>query len=101
MSELDDFCVYTIADARELKQRADMASAKPFSERKRWVTAHKLWTAAKKADRGLPVIFGDAARDTSRLVYWGILTNVELDDKGTTYGSIGFASCPVLGRLRS
>jgi hypothetical protein len=83
MTALHDFCIYTIVDGSTLQDRASRVPVKPFTERKRWVTGERLWAAAKAKKRSMPVLFGDA-RDCSKLLYWGILTSVDVRDDGTT-----------------
>lgn len=61
-------------------------SGKPtcFSESKRWVTGAKLLAAARKHGLRLPIVFADAA-DCSKLLCWGELHSVKVDDDGTEF----------------
>jgi hypothetical protein len=48
------------------------------------VTGGELWKK-RKPHEIMPVLFGDAARDCSRLLYWAVLTDVRLEGDGTHF----------------
>jgi len=51
---------------------------------RKWITANHLWHEGKKNREPMAVLLGDAS-DCSRLRYWGLLTNLSIDEhKGTT-----------------
>ena len=85
-SNVTDYCVYTIVDGKKLARIAKDGHLGQFEERKSWATASKLWQKARLADRAMPVLFGDAA-DCSRLLYWGLLTDVHIED-GVTHFAV-------------
>jgi hypothetical protein len=82
--ELFEFSVYTIAHPGKLAKAASRSGATNFSEAKPWTTGYHLLAKAKAADEVLPVVFADAT-DCSRLLYWGILTNIVIEGKNARY----------------
>ena|ERR1700689_1380649 len=70
-------CIYTILHPEKL--RSDYVA---FREGKRWVTAEKLWRGATAAGQNVPVLFADAT-NCSRLLRWGLLTNIKINENGT------------------
>jgi antitoxin HicB len=82
-SNIAEYCVYTIVDRKKLARAARSGRAR-FEERKPWTTASKLWETARSSDRTMPVLFGDAT-DCSRLLYWGLLTDVHVQDGLTRF----------------
>lgn len=76
-SGLTDYCVYTIVDGKRLARLAKEGRSSQFDEGKPWATASKLWQEAQLAGRAMPLLFGDAAH-CSRLLYWGLLTDVHI-----------------------
>jgi hypothetical protein len=81
---LSEFCVYTIVDGKRLRLLAKQPTAHTFPERKRWVTAERLWQRATSIAEVMPVLFADATQ-CDRLLFWGILTDVQVSDAGTQY----------------
>jgi hypothetical protein len=77
-------CVYTIVGGKELDRRYNKREASPFKEKRRWVTAEKEWLKGRSENMSMPVLFGDAAH-CSRLLYWGLLTDLEVRDDGTSF----------------
>ena len=53
-------------------------------ERKAWTTGYRLWNEAIGAGSVMPVIFADAT-NCSRLLSWGILTQVTIEGETTEY----------------
>lgn len=83
--ELTDTCIYTVVSGTTLAENFARGGPATFAEGKSWVSGQKLWQKAVAADLAMPVVFADAA-DCSRLLYWGLLTEVKLDGKtATTY----------------
>jgi hypothetical protein len=81
---LFEFSIYTIAHPDKLAKAAARKVATGFSERKVWKTGYDMLNKAKAANAVIPIILGDAT-DCSRLLYWGILTKIEIDDETTRY----------------
>jgi hypothetical protein len=77
-------CIYTIANRGSLAKAAEHGRPSAFAEGKQWVTGRVLHQRAVAAGAGLPVLFADAS-DCSRLIYWGILKEVLVDDMGTKF----------------
>ena len=83
-SNLTAYCVYTIVDGKTLARAAKAGHSGQFEERKPWATASKLWQKALSSGSSMPVLFGDAT-DCSRLLYWGLLTDVHVQDGVTRF----------------
>ena len=81
---LSDECIYTIVSAKNLAKAEARASATSFTEKKTWITGYSLWKKAVAESFQMPVLFADAA-DCSRLRYWGVLTEIQLEGIGTKY----------------
>jgi hypothetical protein len=81
---LFEFSVYTIVHRDKLAKAASTSGATKFSEAKVWRNGYDLWSKAKGAGAVMPVVFADAM-DCSRLLYWGLLTNIVIEDKITRY----------------
>ena len=79
-----DFCIYTIVHGELLEEAARKGGSKLFSEGKPWVTGYNLWLKSKKDGTKMPVLLGDAV-NCDILLYWGILTKVQLKGKGTRF----------------
>lgn len=77
-------CVYTIRDGKRLNEIAQLGQKRTFTELKSWVTVHDLWQKAVAADEAMVVLSGDA-RDCSRLLFWGVLTQIEVQDAATQF----------------
>lgn len=77
-------CIYTIVNAKALEKAAAHGRATSFSEKKQWVTGYTLLQKAAAANASMPVLFADAV-DCSRLLYWGLLTKVQVQDTGTKF----------------
>src|SRR5206468_3564239 len=81
---LSDHCVYTIVHRDELTKAARRGGPSRFRESKAWATGKKLWQQARAEGVGFPVLLGDAT-DCSRLEYWGLLTDIEVEGKSTQF----------------
>jgi hypothetical protein len=81
---LSDYCVSTIVHGDLLEEVAQNGQPVTFAEDKPWVAGRELWQEAQVAGLGMPVLLGDA-RHCSRLLYWGLLTSIELGDGSTDY----------------
>ena len=79
-----EFCVYTIVDGKRLDRDAKGGRAVKFQEGRRWTTADRLWQKASDEGKRMPVLFGDAT-ECSRLRYWGLLIEIDVQDCGTRY----------------
>ena len=84
MKVFSDYCIYTIAHRDRLANGARKGGCVTFREGRRWVTGHQLWQEAQQARIAMPVLLADAAW-CSHLLYWGVLTAVELSGAGTTF----------------
>ena len=84
MKALSDYCIYTIVHRDRLVKVARKGGPVTFRERKAWVTGHRLWQEAHHAEIAMAVLLADAAR-CSRLLYWGVLTSIELSGPGTAF----------------
>lgn len=78
------YCVYTIVNGEVLDAVALDRSPLIHTERKNWATAASYLNDAKSRNELVPVLLGDA-RDCSKLLYWGLLTRVDVHETGTTY----------------
>jgi hypothetical protein len=83
-TQLREHCVYTIAHTDRLAEAARRGGPAPFHESSAWVTGRQLWQQAQAAGFGFPILLGDAT-DCSKLVYWGLLTEVEIEGNSTRY----------------
>jgi len=77
-------CVYTIVEGSQLDRLFEDELEVHREERRPWVTAEKMFHDACAANKYLPVLFGDAAH-CSRLLYWGLLTDVHLQNGATSF----------------
>ena len=82
-STLYEFCIYTIVHRDTLAKAASKDRASTFTEVKRWMTGAELFRRAEAIDTDLPIVFADAA-DCSKLIYWGIVTNIIFADSDST-----------------
>ena len=82
--ELFEFSIYTIVLGDKLAKAASRSGTTRFTEARAWKTGYDLWSKSKAAGAVMPVVFADAT-DCSRLLYWGILTGIVIEDKTTRY----------------
>jgi hypothetical protein len=82
--QLFEFSIYTIVHPDKLAKAASRKRSVSFLEEKAWKTGYLLWIKSKAAGTEMSVVFGDAT-DCSRLLFWGILTGVAIEDKTTRY----------------
>jgi hypothetical protein len=75
---------YTIVDGARLCQIAKKSRPETFEERKRWVTAQRLWLRARSHNVAMLALLGDAT-DCSRLLYWGVLTDIDVAGNTTRF----------------
>ncbi len=83
-STLYPYCVYTLLHTEKLEGILAGTREPTERENQRWVTGQKLLHEATAQGQALPILFGPADKGTG-LVYWAILTAVDLDARGTTY----------------
>jgi hypothetical protein len=81
---LAEHCVYTIVQGGQLATAARTGGSVTFPEGRTWKTGLRLWRHAQAEGEAFAVLFGDAT-DCSRLEYWGLITEIELVDEGTSY----------------
>lgn len=79
-----DDCVYTIVEGKQLSMLTQRGCPEPIKEKKRWVTARRLWLRAVQNKVAMPVLFADATQ-CDRLLYWGVLTELIVAEDGTEY----------------
>jgi hypothetical protein len=77
--------VYTILRPERLDQIAKSTKPTSLRETKRWVAAKGLFDEAHERGDEMAVLYADAAVDCSKLLYWGKIGSMEVDDGGTTY----------------
>jgi hypothetical protein len=82
--QLFEFSVYTIVHKNKLDEAVRSGGNITVREEKAWTTGYDLLSKAKAAGAEMPVVFADAT-DCSRLLYWGILTEVVIEDQTTKY----------------
>lgn len=78
------FCVYTIASRDHLDAAAAKDSPFANTEGRRWVAAEDYLEKSKSEGVRVPIVLGNA-QDCSELLYWGLLTGVELQPSSTRY----------------
>jgi len=76
--------IYTILHTHKLADAAQQGGPATFRESRAWVTGQELWQRARAEGKDFPILLGDAT-DCSKLVYWGLLTDVEIKGEETTY----------------
>lgn len=76
-------CVYTIAHGDRLRDVAAAGGAATFEEKRPWATGLRLLARAREANEDLVVVFSDAT-DCVQLIYWGVITNIEVHDGART-----------------
>jgi len=81
---LFEFSICTIAHPSKLDKAASRSRATTFLEARAWTTGYRLWSKAKAARVAMPILLADAT-DCSRLLYWGVLTGVVIEEKTTRY----------------
>ena len=81
---LMDFCVYTIVSRDRLDPVALEGTPLVGQESRTWRSAYVLREEARESGRSLPIILADA-KDCSRLLYWGLLQQIEPRPDHTTY----------------
>lgn len=80
---LSPFCVYTIRHEQRLDEVHRQGGDGGFEENTSWVTARRLLLEAKDNGMRMPVIFA-SANVTDKLIYYAMLSDVELDDTNYT-----------------
>jgi hypothetical protein len=83
-------CIYAIAKADKLDWICNENDGKgELEEDRRWVTAEEHLREAQKHNFKLPMLFTDAAHDTSQLIYWAVLEDIKLIGDKTRYSFSG------------
>ena len=80
---LSPFSIYTIRHQRDLDEAYRRGGDGGFTENTTWKTGQKLFLEAKKNNQRMPVIFA-SADITDKLVYYAMLSNVEVDETDST-----------------
>jgi len=81
---LTDFCVYTIVSRDRLDPVALEGIPLVGRESRIWRAGDALREEAQKSGQSLPILLADA-KDCSRLLYWGLLQEIELRPDHTKY----------------
>lgn len=81
---LAESCVYTILHPDKLAKAAALRGPSTFVVGQRMVTAATLHRTAHQLGKVVAVLFGDAT-DCNRLVYWGLLTAIDVGEADTHY----------------
>ena len=81
LSDLAQQCIYTIAKPSDLRESLN----EPRTVNQWWAEGKRLFEAAQREGRRLPVLFADAAEDCSRLFGWALLDEVEKVDTHTRF----------------
>jgi len=84
MSNLAEFCVYTMLHPDRLAQAMRNESTTTFTESKPWVRGRQRGQMAKAEGQIFPLILADAT-DCTRLVCWGTITAIEVEGQSTRY----------------
>ena len=79
------FCVYTIVNRDQLDRIVVEGTPLTRRESRVWKTADEILRQATAVGEPLPILFADAARDCSQLLYWGVLQKIELGADWTEY----------------
>jgi hypothetical protein len=82
--ELAEHSIYTILHTDKLAKAVQDGGPETFQESRTWVTGQELWHRARAEGKDLPILLGDAT-DCSKLVAWGLLTNIEIEGEATAY----------------
>ena len=77
-------CVYTILQPDKLAEAASLRGPSTFVVGQRMVAAATLHHNARQSGQDVAIVFGDAT-DCSRLVYWGLLTAIDVGEADTHY----------------
>ncbi|MBI5365980.1 MAG: hypothetical protein HZA54_02990 [Planctomycetes bacterium] len=77
--------VYTILHPDHLHGLAATGKPATLRVRKRWVKAHENFLKARAAGLDVAVLYADAANDCSKLLYWGKVTELNIDAHGSAY----------------
>jgi len=78
------YAVYTILHRDRLDAIAKSGKTAQLNETKRWVTGRALHIEAQKQGEDMVILYGDASH-CSDLLYWGRLTEIQVDANGTRY----------------
>lgn len=73
------FCIYTIKHSGDLERAFNNGGAGKFTEGTNWRSGIELLNDGKEMNMTVPVIFS-AAEATRKLLYWGILTDVRIEN---------------------
>ena len=76
---ISSFSIYTMRHSNKLDEVYRSGGEGHFTENSRWVTGERLFLEAQKNGVQMPVIFSAAEKD-SGLIYFGMLTKIELND---------------------
>src|SRR5262245_2627119 len=74
--ELSPYCVYTTADPERIKSGT-------ISESRKWTTGRNLFHQARAAKQDMPIVFSDAVKNCSTLIYTAIISEIRITDRGT------------------
>jgi hypothetical protein len=83
--QLAKTCIYTIVAQTTLDELYDTRQPLEQEENRVWRAGSLHLKQARKAGEALPILFADAAYDTTALIYWGLLEDIRLGSGRTRY----------------
>lgn len=86
-------CIYTISQINKLNVIAAGRGSGTLTESRQWISGRRLLGESQKANLALPVLFADAT-DCSRLLFWAVLTRIDVSGEGTRYTFSGLRPIP-------
>ncbi len=81
---LGDNCIYTALAKSKLEEFEKNGRGESDRIGARWGEAKRLLEKPDENAR-LPILFSDAAKDMENLIYWTILTDIDVNEDGTKY----------------
>lgn len=76
--KLSTHCVYTMRHSDDLRRIAATSGKGVFTENKSWKSGSEIFGWASAKGERVPIIFSAAERE-SGLIYWALLTDVDLE----------------------
>lgn len=81
------FSIYAAAHINTLRGLFEGGGTGEIVENSKWAAGSRIFHDAQKVGQRVPVIFADSSKDsTGELLYWGLLTDVEvLSERSTRF----------------
>ena len=76
--KLSTHCVYTMRHSDELRRVATTSGSGSFTEHKNWKSGFEIFGRASAKDERISIIFSAAERE-SGLIYWALLTDIDIE----------------------